>query len=87
MDKTHVLQAVLESLDTWYTRFLNEGFSPIHQAWWHAHVASGKKVSVYDGNTYIEGIAQALGEDGTLRLLVNGVEQSIIAGDVSLMDQ
>ena len=87
IDKTVVLQAVLESLDTWYARFLNEGFAPIHQAWWAAHIASGKMVSVYDGNTYIEGIAKALGEDGTLRLLVNGVEQSIIAGDVSLMDQ
>ena len=86
-DKTHVLQAVLESLDSWYTLFLKEGFTPIHQAWWNAHIASGKMVSVYDGNTYIQGIAQALGTDGTLRLLVNGVEKSIIAGDVSLMDQ
>jgi len=87
IEKTHVLQAVLESLDTWYIRFLEQGFAPIHQAWWNAHVASGKTVRVFDGETYIEGIAQALGTDGTLRLLVNGVEQSIIAGDVSLMDQ
>jgi len=84
INKEEVLQGVLASLDTWYTRFLEEGFAPIHQAWWKAHVASGKTVRVFDGDTYIEGIAFALADDGALRLLVNGVEQRIIAGDVSL---
>ncbi len=87
IDKNEVLQAILTSLDLWYSRFLNEGFAPVHQAWWSAHVASGKTVSVFDGQTYIEGKAIALAEDGALRLLVNGVEQRIIAGDVSLTDK
>lgn len=82
--KSDVLQAVLESLDLWYTRFLEEGFAPVHQAWEAAHIATGKTVSVHDGNTYIQGIALGLANDGALRLLVNGVEQSIIAGDVSI---
>jgi len=85
--KEDVLTAVLESLDVWYARFLQEGFAPIHQAWWDAHVASGEKVRVFDGNDYIEGIAIALAKDGALCLLVNGKEQRIIAGDVSLMDK
>ena len=87
INKEAVLQAILTSLDVWYTRFLDEGFSPVHQAWWSAHIASGKTVSVFDGHSYIEGKAIALAENGALRLLVNGVEQRIIAGDVSLTDK
>ncbi|MDX8382854.1 MAG: biotin--[acetyl-CoA-carboxylase] ligase, partial [Ghiorsea sp.] len=87
VDKTMVLQAVLESLDKWYTCFLQQGFAPIRQAWWAAHLASGKQVSVYDGERYIQGIAHALAEDGALSLLVNGVEQRIIAGDVSILEE
>ncbi|MDX8388088.1 MAG: biotin--[acetyl-CoA-carboxylase] ligase [Ghiorsea sp.] len=87
IDKNEVLSTILKSIDKWHTCFLAEGFAPIHQAWWKAHVASGKIVRVHDGTTYIEGIAHALADDGALRLLVNGVEQRIIAGDVSLMDK
>lgn len=84
--KDMVLQAILESLDIWYARFLNQGFPPIQQAWQRAHLANGKAVSVHDGNSYIQGTALGLAEDGALRLLVNGQEQRIIAGDVIHME-
>lgn len=87
VENDDVITRILESLDIWYTRFLEEGFTPIHEAWWKAHLASGKTVRVHNGHEYIEGIAYALAEDGALRLLVNGEEQRIIAGDVSLMDE
>jgi len=85
--KDAVLQAVLETLDTWYSRFLKDGFTPVFDAWQKAHLANGKNVSVYDGKHYIQGIALGLAEDGRLRLLVNGQEQRIIAGDVTLMEK
>ncbi|WP_051938262.1 biotin--[acetyl-CoA-carboxylase] ligase [Ghiorsea bivora] len=84
--KDDVLQAILESLNTWYSRFIQDGFSPIRKAWEMAHIANGQTVSVHDGNTYIQGIALGLAGNGALRLLVNGEEQRIIAGDVSLME-
>lgn len=84
--KNDVLQAILESLGAWYVCFLDEGFSPIQKAWEAAHIATNQTVSVHDGTTYIQGIAQGLADDGTLRLLVNGREQRIIAGDVALME-
>jgi len=87
INKDEVISSILEQLDIWYARFLTEGFAPIKEAWWAAHVASGKEVRVFDGNSYIQGIAHALADDGALRLLVNGVEQRIIAGDVSLLDE
>jgi len=84
--KDDVLQAILAALDGWYARFKDEGFAPVRQAWWAAHVASGKRVSVHDGERYIEGIATGLADNGALRLLVNGQEQLIMAGDVSLLE-
>jgi len=87
VDRDAVLQAVLESLDIWYSRFIEHGFAPILDAWQKAHLANGKNVSVHDGIHYIQGIALGLAEDGRLRLLVNGKEQRIIAGDVTLMEQ
>jgi len=84
--KDDVLQAILESLDIWYARFIEQGFQPVLLAWEKAHIANQKTVSVYDGNHYIQGTALGLATDGALRLLVNGVEQRIIAGDVSLME-
>ncbi len=86
IDNNEVLQAILESLDIWYHSFIHQGFAPILEAWNKAHIAHGETVSVYDGRSYIQGIALGLAEDGTLRLLVNGKEQRIIAGDVSLME-
>ena len=84
--KDDVLQAILESLNTWYHRFVQDGFTPVLEAWEKAHVANGQTVSVHDGNSYIQGIALGLADGGALRLLVNGEEQRIIAGDVSLME-
>jgi len=85
INKENVMAAILHSLDMWYTRFLKQGFAPVREAWWAAHVASGQQVRVYDGQSYIEGIAHDLAADGALCLLVNGEEKRIIAGDVSLL--
>ncbi|MDQ6990059.1 MAG: biotin--[acetyl-CoA-carboxylase] ligase [Mariprofundaceae bacterium] len=86
VEQADVVQAILSSLEQWYTRFLHEGFAPVRQAWWAAHVASQQQVSVSDGQHYIQGTAIGLADDGALRLLVNGQERLIIAGDVSLLD-
>jgi len=86
ISKDDVLQAILESLDIWYARFIEQGFQPVLQAWEKAHIANQQTVSVHDGNAYIQGTALGLAEDGALRLLVNGAEQRIIAGDVTIME-
>ncbi len=77
--------AILNALDEWYHRYLEQGFEPVHQAWWQAHAASGQKVRVHDGNDYIEGIASALDADGALLLQTANGLRRIIAGDLELM--
>ena len=86
VQRDDVLHALLESIHEYYTLWQTQGFSPICQAWEKAHVANQKEVSVFDGKAYIQGLALGLADDGSLRLLVNGKEERIIAGDVSLME-
>ena len=75
---THILQA----LDAWYGHWQEEGFGVVREAWWRVHVASGQEVRVYDGDTYIEGIAEALDDDGALLLRTAKGVQRIISGDL-----
>jgi len=79
--------SVLKSMDQWYNTYLKDGFAPIREAWWQAHAASSQKVRVHDGKSYIEGIAQALDDDGALLLTTQHGTQRIIAGELELLEQ
>ena len=78
--------SILKSMDQWYATYLKQGFAPIRDAWWQAHAASGQKVRVHDGKSYIEGIAQALDDDGALLLKTQHGNQRIIAGELELLE-
>lgn len=85
LSRLEVAAACLNALDHWYALYLEQGFGPVHRAWWQAHAASGKTVRVHDGEGYIEGIASALDEDGALLLSTDKGSQRIIAGDLELL--
>ena len=85
ISKTRLATAILTALDEWYDIYLQQGFAPVHQAWWQAHVASGAPVSVYNGREYIQGIARALDADGALILETTSGTQRIISGDLELL--
>jgi len=85
VSRTALSIAILNALDQWYDICLQHGFAPVHRAWWQAHVASGARVSVYDGRQYIEGIATALDDDGALLLDTGNGIKRIIAGDLELL--
>lgn len=78
--------SVLKSMEQWYSTYLKHGFAPIRDAWWQAHAASGQKVRVHDGQSYIEGIAQALDDDGALLLTTQHGNQRIISGELELLE-
>ena len=82
--KLDVAAAILNALDYWYDIYLQQGFTPIHTAWWRAHAASGQKVRVFDGRSYIDGVASALDDDGALLLQTTSGTQRIIAGDLEI---
>jgi len=82
-----VAVAVLREMDALYADYLRDGFAAIGDAWWQAHIASGKTVRVHNGNGYIDGIAEVLDADGALLLRTESGLQRIIAGDLQLMEE
>jgi len=62
-DRERLLTAVLGRLETWYRRWVAEGFGPVREAWRRASATLGQPV-VADGG--VAGIAEDLGEDGAL---------------------
>jgi len=84
ISRTECVMKILQALDDWYGIYLHQGFAPIRDIWWESHVASMQKVRVFDGRTYIEGIAIGLNDDGALLLDVDGKVQAIVAGEVTL---
>jgi len=85
ISKTELARSILQALDDWYDRYLNEGFAPVRRCWWQAHAANGARVSVYNGESYIEGVATALDHDGALLLDTGKRTERIIAGDLELL--
>jgi len=85
VSRLELAASLLNALDQWYERYMQQGFAPVHRAWWQAHAASGQAVRVHDGKSYIEGIATALDEDGAMLLQTAQGTRRIIAGDLELM--
>jgi len=86
ISRTTCAMQILTSLDHWYDIYLQQGFAAIRNTWWQYHIASKQKVRVFNGNSYIEGVATALDDDGALLLDVQGDIQRIMAGEVFLQD-
>ncbi len=63
LDREKLLQAVLERLEAWYRRWMEEGFLPIREAWRRASATLGRRVTINEG---VGGMALDLAEDGAL---------------------
>jgi len=87
ISRLEVAAGVLTALDDCYHEYLNHGFSRIREWWWEAHAASGRMVRAHGGNGYVEGIAEALDEDGALMLRIDGELQRFVAGDIELIGE
>lgn len=86
ISRSDVAVSVIEALDDCYEEYLAHGFERIRQWWWEAHAASGQSVRAHGENGYVEGIAEALDEDGALLLRVDGEIRRFVAGDIELID-
>ena len=82
-----VAAMVLARLDERYADYLAHGFAAVRDDWWRAHVACGKPVRVHHGGGYIEGIAEALDEDGALLLRTGNGLTRVVAGDLELREE
>jgi len=85
VSRCDIAVALLKQLDQWYLRYMRKGFEPVRDAWWRAHVASGRCVRAWDGRQYTEGIARALDADGALLLETSQGIRRVIAGELTLI--
>ena len=85
LNRLDVALAIIKAMELSYSEFQSHGFESIREAWWRAHAASGHRVRAHGSDGYVEGIAEALDEDGALLLRVEGKLQRFISGDIELM--
>lgn len=87
VSRLHIAAELIEALDTCYDEYLTHGFERIREWWWEAHAASHQMVRAHGHQGYVEGIAEALDEDGALLMRVDGELQRFVAGDIELIEQ
>jgi BirA family biotin operon repressor/biotin-[acetyl-CoA-carboxylase] ligase len=75
-----VLEALLRSLDSWYRRYLEQGFSPVREAWRPGAVTLGQAVTI--SAPALEGVAEDLDEDGALLVRAEGRLVRIFSGEI-----
>lgn len=75
--------AILTSLNLWYTRWLHDGFAPIRDTWTQAHAHAGQRITVQTAQQQWTGIAMGLNHHGALLLKTEHGVQEIICGEVS----
>jgi BirA family biotin operon repressor/biotin-[acetyl-CoA-carboxylase] ligase len=77
------LDDLAAAFDRWRTRWTREGFEPIRAAWTERATGLGQACEARLGNETVHGVAEALEDDGALRLrLRDGGVRRISAGDV-----
>lgn len=84
VDRATLLCRVLDELEELYLSLQKEQFRSIYDQWINALETVGKRVSVRDGKSMIEGEALRVDPDGALVVRVDhGGEKRILAGDVT----
>lgn len=87
ISRLQIAADLIEALDICYDEYLNRGFTQIREWWWEAHAASGRMVRAHGHSGYVEGIAEALDEDGALLMRVEGELHRFVAGDIEFIGE
>ncbi|MGI6065063.1 MAG: biotin--[acetyl-CoA-carboxylase] ligase [Bacillota bacterium] len=84
-NRAKIAGAVLNSLEKYYFKWINDGFSAIRNEWKRHSVNLGQKVTVNTLGEVVEGIAEDIDENGLLVVRkIGGSIKKITAGDVTL---
>lgn len=83
VDRQKFLQTFLQSLDSYYSEFLEKGFAPIRRRWESLSGIMSLQVEIDQGREKLQGTVVGLDPEGALRLqLEDGQIKSILTGDV-----
>lgn len=85
LDRAAILRAVLQEMETWYSRFLEEGAGPVISEWKVRSATLGNRVSVIGPRESFEGVAADIDADGALLVRADdGRLRRVLSGDVSI---
>lgn len=87
VDRNTVVAAVLARLLPALEAFDADGLAPFLPRYAELDLLRGKTVRVEQGGQWREGTALGLADDGALRVRIDGVEQHVHAGEVSVRAQ
>ncbi|MFH1867356.1 MAG: biotin--[acetyl-CoA-carboxylase] ligase [Candidatus Omnitrophota bacterium] len=86
ISRIELTKAILERLESNYTIFKKDGFSPIRREWRNLSVTLGRRVRAICMHKKIEGEAVDIDMDGALKIrLDNGFYERVMAGDIVLL--
>jgi len=84
--RPELAQSLYSAIESWYKRYLCEGFSPVQEAWNRLSGIQGRKVRAASEKGYEEGMALGVDEEGTLLLEDEaGKVIRVTAGDAVLL--
>ncbi|MBI5042563.1 MAG: biotin--[acetyl-CoA-carboxylase] ligase [Nitrospirae bacterium] len=83
IDRMNLICRVLENLEEWYNLFERNGVNDIIEEWKSLAITIGRDVKVQSGNSFVEGRAVDIDENGALLIKDrDGVIQRVLSGDV-----
>lgn len=84
VSRNHVVAEVIRRLFSMLALYEKEGFVAFHAMWQQWDGFSGADVCLHSGARSTFGVAKGIYPNGALRLVVDGVEQAVYGGEVSL---
>lgn len=85
IDRPGLATALIQELDTVYTRFLAGDFHELSDEWMRRCVTLGRRVTLHVGDRIVAGRAEALDDEGALLLRTeHGRLERVVGGDVIL---
>lgn len=81
-DRAELTAAILRSIVECIGQFASEGFEPFHATWQRYDWLEGKRWRVQQAQRCITGVAEGIGQDGSLLLRTNGGVERILSGSI-----
>lgn len=84
VDRTALSGSLMQHLNTYLQQHLSQGFKSLRPQWESWHLWQGQECILSSGTQEVIGQVLGVDDDGSLRMRVNGEDQSFCAGELSL---
>ena len=84
LDRNRIAGELIASVLTTVDGFQRQGLEPLLPRWRQLDMMRGREVEVWSAHTRTQGTARGIDPQGALLVDVNGIQQRILSGEVSL---